>query len=224
MNVIIFGASGMIGRGTLLECLDDPGIERVLTIGRSPVPDQHPKLRQISHSDFTDFSGIADQLQGYDACFFCLGVSAAGMREADYRRVTYDFTLAAARTLLPLNPDMTFVYVSGEGTDSSEQGRLMWARVKGKTENDLLALGFRQAVMFRPGMILPLRGIRSKTPSYQFFYSYFSWLLRAIMAVFPNAATDTTRLGRAMITVARDGSPQVILRNPDINALGQSGE
>lgn len=167
MNAILFGATGMVGQGVLRECLLDPGVHQILSIVRTPSGQQHPKLRELVHTDFFDYSTIEPELTGFDACFFCLGVSSAGMDEAKYKRLTYDLTLAAATTLAKLNPQMTFLYVSGAGTDSTEHGRSMWARVKGKTENDLLKLPFHAAYMFRPGVIQPLHGIRSKTKLYQ---------------------------------------------------------
>jgi uncharacterized protein YbjT (DUF2867 family) len=170
MKVILFGATGMVGQGVLRECLLDADIESVLAVGRSPTGQPHAKLREIVHDNFLDYSAIESELKGYDSCFFCLGVSSVGMDEARYRYLTYDITLAAARTLAKLNPQMVFVYVTGRGTDSSEQGRSMWARVKGKTENDLLKLPFKAAYMFRPAGILPLHGIRSKTAWYQAVY------------------------------------------------------
>ena len=174
MKVIITGATGMVGKGVLLECLDHAEIEKVLTIGRSTSGISHSKLTELILDDFLDVSSIKDQLNGYDACYLCMGVSAAGMNEDNYRKFTYDYTLTLARVLAENNPGMTCIYVSGMGTDSSEKGRVMWARVKGKTENDLLKLDFRQAYMFRPGTIIPMRGVKSKTKSYQFFYDYFS--------------------------------------------------
>ena len=163
MKVILFGATGMVGQGVLRECLLDAGVESVLAVGRSPTGQRHAKLREIVHDDFLDYSAIESELTGYDACFFCLGVSSVGMNEERYRHLTYDITLAAARTLAKLNPQMVFVYVTGRGTNSTEHGSLMWARVKGKTENDLLKLPFKAAYMFRPAGIQPLHGIRSKT-------------------------------------------------------------
>lgn len=157
----------MVGQGVLRECLVDPGVESVVAIGRSAVGQRDAKLRDLVHHDFLDFSPIENQLTGFDACFFCLGVSSAGMSEQDYQRVTYDFTIAAARVLARLNPNMTFIYVSGAGTDSSERGHSMWARVKGKTENELLRMPFRAAYMFRPGAIVPLHGVQSKTKLYR---------------------------------------------------------
>jgi uncharacterized protein YbjT (DUF2867 family) len=163
MNVILFGATGMVGQGVLRECLLDSDVQQILSIVRTPSGQQHPKLRELVHTNFFDYSAMEPQLTGCGACFFCLGVSSAGMDEAKYTQLTYDLTLAAASTLARLNPSMTFLYVSGAGTDSTERGRTMWARVKGKTENALLKLPFRAAYMFRPGIIQPLHGIRSKT-------------------------------------------------------------
>ncbi|HTT65795.1 MAG TPA: NAD-dependent epimerase/dehydratase family protein [Bryobacteraceae bacterium] len=217
MKVIVFGASGMVGQGVLRECLLDPDVENVLSVGRSAAGQAHPKLRELMHRDFLDFSAIESSLAGFDACFFCLGVSSAGMREADYSRVTYDFTMAAARVLARLNPGMTFVYVSGMGTDSSERGRTMWARVKGKTENDLLQLPFRAAYMFRPGLIVPLHGIRSKTRIYRWLYVVLGPVLPLLNAALPRFVTTTAQVGRAMIKVARKGAPKPVLENADIN-------
>lgn len=169
-KVIITGATGMVGKGILLECLDHNEISEVLVIGRSSVKMNHPKLKELIHADFTDFSKVKDQLKSYDGCFYGLGISADGLSEAQYRKISYDFTMSLAKTLLELNPGSTFNYVSGQGTDATEKGRMMWARVKGKTENDLLNMGFKQAFMFRPGIIIPLRSIKSGTKSYQFMY------------------------------------------------------
>ncbi|MGA7649334.1 MAG: NAD(P)H-binding protein, partial [Thermoplasmata archaeon] len=163
MKVILFGATGMVGQGVLRECLLDPQVESVLSVGRSATGQQHPKLHEVVRGSLADLASIEDQLRGYDACFFCLGMSSAGMSEDDYRRVTHDLTVAAGQTLARLDPWMTFIYVSGAGTDSTEHGRSMWARVKGRTENELLRMPFRAAYMFRPGVIRPLHGIRSKT-------------------------------------------------------------
>ena len=220
MNVVLFGATGMVGQGVLRECLLDPEVETILAVGRSPVGQAHQKLREIVHADFTSFSAIAPALAGYDACFFCLGVSSAGMREADYGRVTYDVTIAAAEILARLNPGMTFVYVSGAGTDSTESGRSMWARVKGKTENALLRLPFKAAFMFRPGAIQPLHGVKSKTKLYRALYVAFGVLLPVMKAVFPNQVTTTEVVGRAMLAVAKRGADKVLLETRDINALG----
>jgi uncharacterized protein YbjT (DUF2867 family) len=219
MKVILFGATGMVGQGVLRECLLDPEVESVLVVGRSPSGRRHAKLREILHDNFFDFSALESQLAGYDACFFCLGVSSVGMSEERYRHLTYDLTLAAATTLAKLNPDMVFVYVTGRGTDSSEQGRLMWARVKGKTENDLLKLPFKAAYMFRPAGIQPLHGIRSKTAWYQAVYVAAAPLLTLLHRVAPTYVTTTEQVGRAMIKVARDGYPKPVLESEDINRI-----
>lgn len=219
MKVILFGTTGMVGQGVLRECLLDPAVELVLSIVRAPTGRREPKLRELVHNDFFDFSAIESELAGFDACFFCLGVSSAGMREADYRRVTYDITLVAARVLARLNPSMTFIYVSGTGTDSSEKGRSMWARVKGKTENDLLRLPFTAAYMFRPGAIVPLHGVKSKTKLYQFFYTTLGLLLPMLYRIFPRYVTTTEQIGRAMLKVAKHGAPKSVLETWDINEI-----
>lgn len=220
-KVIITGATGMVGKGVLLECLDHDSISEVLVIGRNPLGMKHPKLRELIHKDFTNFSEVRNQIAGFDACFFCMGISAAGLKEEQYKQITYDFTLALAKTLFEINPKMTFNYVSGEGTDTSEKGRMMWARVKGKTENDLLKLGFVQAFMFRPGAIIPLRGIKSRTKSYQFMYDYFMWLVKLIKLIAPNSVVNTTQIGLAMINSMLNGYPEKILRPKDILKLSK---
>jgi uncharacterized protein YbjT (DUF2867 family) len=219
MKVILFGATGMVGQGCLRECLLDTEVERVLAVGRSPTGQRHAKLREIVHDNFLDYSEIASQVAGYDACFFCLGVTSVGLSEERYRHLTYDLTLAAATTLSKLNPGMVFVYVTGAGTDSTEQGRSMWARIKGKTENDLLKLPFKAAYMFRPGAIQPLHGIKSKTVWYQALYIVAAPLLTLLHRVAPKYVTTTEQIGRAMIKVARDGYPKPILESEDINRL-----
>ena len=219
MKVILFGATGMVGQGVLRECLLDADVESVLVIGRSPTGQRHAKLREIVHDDFLDYSAIESELRGYDACFFCLGVSSVGMNAERYRHLTYDITLAAARTLARLNPQLVFVYVTGRGTDSSEKGSLMWARVKGKTENDLLKLPFRAAYMFRPAGIQPLHGIRSKTAWVQAIYVVAAPLLSLLNRVAPKYMTTTEQVGRAMIKVAHDGFARPVLESQDINSL-----
>jgi uncharacterized protein YbjT (DUF2867 family) len=219
MNVILFGATGMVGQGILRECLLDPGVQQILSIVRTPPGQQHPKLRELVHPDFFDYSTIEPELTGFDACLFSLGVSSAGMDEAKYKHFTYDLTLAAATTLAKLNPQITFLYVSGAGTDSTERGRTIWARVKGKTENDLLKLPFRAAYMFRPGVIQPLHGIRSKTKLYQTFYTVLNPILPLLKSAFPQYITTTEQLGRAMLRVARQGFPKPILETKDIDSL-----
>ncbi len=219
MNVILFGATGMVGQGVLRECLLDPNVQQILSIVRSPSGQHDPKLRELVHTDFFDYSAIEPQLTGFDACFFSLGVSSAGMDEAKYTHLTYDLTLAAATTLARLNPNMTFIYVSGAGTDSTERGRSMWARVKGKTENDLLKLPFRAAYMFRPGFIQPLHGIRSKTRLYQTIYTVLNPIFPILRSALPKYVTTTQQLGRAMLKVAGSGFPRPILESQDINSL-----
>ena len=219
MKVILFGGSGMVGRGVLRECLIDPEVTRVLAIGRSRTGTAHEKLREIVLSDVGDLAPIEGDLRGYDACFWCLGVSSVGMTEPEYRRVTFDLTLRAARTLAALNPGLTFVYVSGAGTDSTERGRSMWARVKGQTENALLHLPFHAAYMFRPGVIQPRHGIRSKTRAYRVVYAILAPFLFLVRLVSPNSMTSTDRVGRAMIVVAREGTASPIVSTGQINAL-----
>jgi uncharacterized protein YbjT (DUF2867 family) len=220
MKVLVFGASGMVGQGVLRECLIDPGVTEVLVVGRSPLGQPHPKLREVVVPDVGQLTVVENRLRGYDGCFWCLGVSSVGMTEADYRRVTYDLTVSAATTLAPLNPGMTFVYVSGAGTDSTEQGRTMWARVKGQTENALLRLPFKAAYMFRPGIIRPMHGIHSRTRSYRVIYAILSPFLWIARRVSPNSMTSTERVGRAMLKVVREGPPNHIVRTRDINTLG----
>ncbi|HMF74637.1 MAG TPA: hypothetical protein VK604_03150 [Bryobacteraceae bacterium] len=218
MNVLLFGATGMVGQGVLRECLLDPDVRLVQTVGRTGTGVQQPKMRELIQKDLFHFPNEAN-FSGFDACFFCLGVSSAGMKEADYERVTYGITMAAAETLSRLNPNMTFVYVSGAGTDSSEHGRTMWARVKGRTENQLLRLPFRDAYMFRPGVIEPLHGARSKTTVYRLFYVLTKPLLRVLRAAFPNFILTTEQIGRAMLNAARRGAPKKILESADIRLL-----
>jgi uncharacterized protein YbjT (DUF2867 family) len=224
MRVIVFGATGMVGQGVLRECFLDPGVESVLAIGRSASEKQHAKLHDRVLGDLTDLSSVEKELSGYDACFFCLGVSAAGMTEADYRRVTYDLTLSVARVLVKASPQMTFIYVSGTGTDSTGRGRSMWARVKGETENALLGLPFKASYMFRPGFIQPLHGIVSKTKLYRAIYAVMGPLYPLLNALIPGYVTTTEQVGRAMLAVARRGAPKAILENRDINALADAGE
>ncbi len=219
MRVILFGATGMVGQGVLRECLLDSEVGKVLSIGRSATGQGHAKLRELVLSDLLDFSAVEPELLGFDACFFCLGVSSAGMTEQNYRRVTFDITLAAAGTLARLNPAMTFIYVSGAGTDGSERGRSMWARVKGQTENALLRLPFKAAVMFRPAVIVPLHGVTSKTRLYRIAYSLARPLWPVLPGAFPGFVTTTEQVGRAMLRVAKQGAPKSILETRDINAL-----
>lgn len=219
MRVILFGATGMVGQGVLRECLLDPDVNAILTVGRSATGTTDAKVRELMPPNMFDYSGVERELAGYDACFFCLGVSSAGMKEPDYERVTYGLTMAAAQTLARINPQMTFVYVSGQGTDSSEKGRTMWARVKGKTENALLRLPFKSAYMFRPGFIQPLHGIRSKTALYQAIYSLTGPVIPLLRRLFPKVILTTEEIGKAMLAVAKRGSPVKVLEVRDMQAL-----
>jgi uncharacterized protein YbjT (DUF2867 family) len=221
MKVLLFGATGMIGQGVLRECLLDPDVELVVTVGRSSTGGQHGKLREIVREDLWNYADIAAELSGFDACFFCLGVSAAGKSEKEYDRVTYGITIGAADILARLNPRMKFIYVSGAGTDSSEQGRIMWARVKGRTENSLLRLPFAEAYMFRPGFIEPLHGATSKTRAYRVFYTFAKPLLPLLRQVFPNHILTTEQIGRAMLTVARMPHAKRVLESDDIRGLSR---
>jgi len=219
VRVAIFGASGMVGGGVLLECLDDPRVESVLVVGRRSCGVRHPKLTEVLHANFFDFAPIQARFAGLDACFFCLGVSAAGLSEAEYARQTFDLTLAAARSMVEAAQRLTFVYVSGVGTDSTERGRVMWARVKGRTENALLALPFAGAYMLRPGFIEPMRGVRSGTRLYRAFYVALGPLLPLLRRLFPRQITTTVAVGRAMIRLAESGDAKTILGTEDINRL-----
>ncbi|WP_410511212.1 epimerase [Paenibacillus sp. BR2-3] len=217
MKVIIFGATGMVGQSALRECFLDDKVQEVVTIGRKAPMQQHAKLRSIELENVADLRPIEQQITGFDACLFCLGVSSQGMKEEEYRRITYDITLSVAETLVRLNPQMTFIYVSGSGTDSSERGRSMWARVKGKTENDLLRLSFKAVYMFRPGLILPLHGVKSKTKLYQFLYDvqrpFYTLLSKS------NSVITSEQLGKAMIQVVHTGYPSPIIESTEIKKI-----
>ena len=219
MNVLILGATGMVGQGVLRECLLDEGVARVVTLGRHATGNAHPKLREIVHADLFHLQPIEDELTGLDACFYCLGATAAGKSEREYARINHDMTLAVAETLARIDPGMTFVYVSGQGTDSSERGRTMWARVKGKAENALLRLPFKAAYMLRPGIILPMHGIKSKTTLYRVGYTLMTPLYPALRRLFPRAITTTEHLGRVMLRLARSGYSKPVLEPADIALL-----
>jgi len=219
MNVVLFGATGMLGQGVLRECLLASDVNRVLTIGRSATGVQNAKLQDLVHADLWNYSAIEEQLRGFDACFFCLGVTSTGMSEADYTRVTYGITVAAAEMLCRLNPDMTFVFVSGAGADSTERGRIMWARVKGKTENAIFHLAFKASFAFRPGAVQPMHGERSRTAAYRVLYSLTKPLLPLLKRMWPNQILTTEQFGRAMLIVVRQGAPKRVLESADINAL-----
>ena len=224
MNVLLFGATGMVGAGALLECLDDARVTSVLAIVRRPTGVRHPKLREIVHQDFYGYRSLAAEFAKCDACFFCLGVSAVGLSEEVYAHQTYDLTLAAARALVAAAPRAVFCYVSGQSTDETERGRVMWARVKGKTENAIRALPFRASYMLRPGYIQPLRGVRSSTTWYQLFYTVFRPLHPLLRRVAPGHVTTTVNVGRALIRLAAVGDDRAILESADINRLAEAAE
>ncbi|HIG74614.1 MAG TPA: epimerase [Bacteroidetes bacterium] len=222
MTVLLFGATGMVGHGALNAALADRRVSRVVTVGRRATGREHPTLEEIVHADMTDLGPLADRLIEVDACLFCLGVSAAGMSEADYRRVTYDLTLAVARQLAGRNPDMTFVYVSGQGTDAG--GRAMWARVKGETEKALLALPFRAVVNARPGFIQPVGGAVSRTALYRAIYTAMAPLMPLFRRVLTRHYLDTDQLGRALVEAGLTGAPEATLEVPDLQALAARAE
>ena len=218
IKAIITGSTGMIGKGLLLECLESPDVESVLVINRQTLGLRHKKLIEIIHKDFYDLTPVKEQLIGFNTCFFCLGVSAAGLSEKEYDKITYELTVNFAQTVLELNPAITFCYISGAGTDSTEKGGMMWARVKGKTENALLAMPFKRAYMFRPGFIQPMKGVRSRTRLYNNLYAvlkYFYPLLKRL----PGYVTSSDRLGQAMLNVVLKGGDKSILKSRDINLL-----
>lgn len=220
MNVLIFGATGMVGQGVMRECLAAPDVEKVLTVGRTPTGQQHPKLQELVHAEMWDYANVEAELSNFDACFFCIGVTSSGMSEQKYTHLTYDMTLAVAGTLARLNPQMVFVYVSGAGADSSETSRVMWQRVRGKTENALLKLPFRGVYIFRPGMIQPV-GVKSKTTSYRWFYTLTKPLLPLLRSMLPDQVLSTPQVGQAMLAAVRHGAPKRVLESPDINALSK---
>jgi uncharacterized protein YbjT (DUF2867 family) len=216
MDILIFGATGMVGQSVLRECLNARDVGRVVALGRTRTDVDHPRLTNVVAGDLTDLRAVAAELAPFDACFFCLGVSSVGMSEPDYTRITYDLTMSVARLLVKANPAMTFVYVTGAGTDSSERGKRMWARVKGKTENDLLKLGFKAAYMFRPGVIRPLHAVRSKTALYRAAYLLAKPVFWLIQAVSPRSLVTSVEVGLAMLSVARRGYPRPVLEVEDI--------
>jgi uncharacterized protein YbjT (DUF2867 family) len=218
MKVILLGGTGMVGQGALRACLLDSTVDVVLALGRTPIGVEDAKLREIVQADLFDLAPVAHELTGYDACLFCLGVSSVGMSEEAYRRITYELTLSVARTLAEANPGSRFLYVSGAGTDSSEQGRVMWARVKGRTENALLTLPL-DAYMFRPGFIQPVHGVRSKTWLDRTFDALTGPLYPVLRRIAPRLVTSNETLGKAMVAVAANGAPKRILETADINAI-----
>lgn len=221
MKVLIFGATGMVGQGVLRECLVDPGVDLVKAVGRTATGQTHTKLRELVVKDLMNFAPLERELVGFDACFFCLGVTSVGAKEADYERITYGIAAAAGETLSRLNPQMTFIFVSGAGADSSEKGRVMWARIKGKAENAVLRFPFKASYVFRPGIIQQMHGARSKTPLYQTLYTVMGPLMSVLRWVAPNYVLTTEQIGRAMLSAVRNGAPKRILESPDINAITQ---
>ena len=221
MNVILFGGTGMVGQGVLRECVEDGGVERIVLVVRKPTGVASPKVVELVHEDFFDWSGVEEQFEGFDACFFCLGVSSVGMKEAEYRRTTYDLTLSVAKMLERVGSVKTFEYISGASTNAD--GRQMWARVKGETENALMAMSFAQVYCFRPGYIQPLHGVRSKVGWYNGIYAGLSWAYPMLRRVAPKFVTSTEELGRAMIAVARNGYPKRVVEMADIHAAAGLG-
>jgi uncharacterized protein YbjT (DUF2867 family) len=224
IRVIITGSTGMVGKGVLLECLENPSVSSILVINRQTVGITHPKLKELVNVNFFDLTSIERDLTGYDACFFCLGVSAFRMKKADYSRITYDLTINTAKTLLRLNPGISFCYVSGASTDSTEKGKVMWARVKGRTENALLAMPFKNAYMFRPGYIHPMFGIKSKTPLYNALYAVLKPLYPVLKSISPNSVTTNAAIGKAMVAAVISNEGQHILDPKDINRLAAMQE
>jgi uncharacterized protein YbjT (DUF2867 family) len=221
VKIVLFGATGMVGGGALIECLEDPSISAVVSVGRRPTGRSHPKLRELLLEDLFQLADLRSDLEGCDACFYCLGVSAVGMTEAAYRRVTLDLTMSVAGLLSETSPSIRFCFVSGQGADSTERGRTMWARVKGEAENRLIST--LDAYVFRPGFILPLKGVRSRTRIYRLFYTLSRPLYPLLPRLFPGYVTTSENIGRAMISVAGQGSDRRILENPDIDRLASLG-
>jgi len=221
MRILLFGATGMVGQGVLRECLLAPDVDEVVAIGRTPSGASHPKLKDLVQADLFDYRAIEDRLGGFDACFFCIGVTSFRMDEATYTHLTYDMTLAAASTLARLNPAMSFVYVSGAGADSSESGKIMWARVRGRTENTLARLPFKRVHAIRPGAIRPMHGARSRTRAYRMLYPLTAPLFPVFRALMPHAVATTETVGRAVLELARHGYPKTILETRDIEEVAQ---
>ena len=217
VKAIITGTTGMVGEGVLHECLNHPDVESILVVNRRTCNASHPKLKEILHNNFHDFTSIEDRLTGYNACFFCLGTTSVGKNEEEYTRITYELTKALADNLIKLNPEMTFCYVSGVGTDSSEKGKVMWARVKGRTENYLLNLGFKKAFVFRPGIILPTKGLKNTLTLYKIFFP----LLPTVKFLFPKYICTLREIGKAMINTVIKGYEKNVLEVRDIKSLAQ---
>lgn len=221
MKVVIFGASGMVGQSVLRECLLDTQVRSILTVGRGPLGTTQQRHRHITHADFLNFGPLEKDFKGLDACFYCVGIASAGLTEAEYKKVTCDYTLAAAKTLLKVNPQIAFIFVSGAGADSSESGRIMWGRIKGKTENALFAMPFKAVYAIRPAFIQPLHGITSRTRLYRVLYRVFWPFMPLIKFLAPSLITTTEDLGKVMIHLAHQGVPQHLLESRDIVALAK---
>jgi uncharacterized protein YbjT (DUF2867 family) len=218
LKIIITGTTGMVGEGVMQRCLDNPNVEKVLAISRKPNGHHHPKLVELIHKDFADLSAVEDQLAAFDACFFCAGISSVGVSKEQYEKITYDLTLSFARTLAKLNPAMTFTYVSGQGTDSSEKGKSHWARVKGKTENDLKKLPFKSVFAYRPGMMKPLPGALHVIS----YYKYFAWIYPIGRMLYPNGFNTLAEVGDSMVYVSLNGFDKFILEGKEITETAQS--
>lgn len=219
MKVILFGGTGMVGQGALRECVEDGGVDQILLVVRKATGVASPKVIELAHENFFDWSGVEERFAGFDVCLFCLGVSAVGMKEVEYRRTTYDLTLSVAKMLERVGSVKVFEYISGASTNAN--GRQMWARVKGKTENALIAMSFPQVYCLRPGYIQPLHGVRSKIGWYNGVYAALSWAYPVLRQLAPKFVTSTEELGRAMIAVAQHGYPKKILEMADIHAAAR---
>ena len=217
MKIIITGTTGMVGEGVMQRCLDNPKVEKILAISRKPNGHQHPKLVELIHQDFTDLTGVEDQLSGFDACFFCAGISSVGVSKEDYEKITYDLTLSFAQTLAKLNPQMTFTYVSGQGTDSTEKGKSHWARVKGKTENDLKKLPFKQVFAYRPGGMKPMEGAKHVLS----WYKFFAWMYPIGRKLYPNGFNTLAEVGDSMVNVSLYGYDKFILNGKEITQTAE---
>lgn len=220
MRVIIFGASGMLGKAALLECLDDTGVTEVIAVVRRPLGLEHAKLRELVHTDFLDYSAIEGNFAGLDACLYCVGISVSGLSEAEYRRVTVELAVAASRAMLKASPGMRMCFVSGAGTDRN--GSQMWSRVKAEAEDAMLAMPWRSAHMFRPAAVFPRRGVVSRTPMYRAMYGLLGWAYSPMKALMPAGVTTSDHFGKAMLAVARNGHPLQLLESRDINAVDTS--
>lgn len=221
MKVVIFGATGMVGQAVFREAIMDAGVDSVLAVGRSPITLVNPKFENITHADFLNFAPLEKKLKGIDVCFWCLGIASAGLREAEYKKITCDYTLAAAKTLLKANPKITFVFISGMGADASGKGRIMWARVKGMAENGILGMKFRRAIVIRPAFIEPKDGIKSRTRLYRWLYILFLPLMPLIKLLASKSVINTRVLGKLMIRMAREGAPKPIMESADLVAMAK---